>query len=327
MKINVVYSVSNTILYNQLVEVSMYSLLKNNIHLDELNIYVFESGIEKSEKIKMQNMVRNFKRNIYFIDVVPMMGEIEKLGVPLYKGSYQLYIKYFIPKYLPKSVDSFLYLDADTIIDKKLDDLIVCYENRSQGSIILAGSGILQGKYREKIGIGYENPSICVGVMFIDRNKWEKENCCEKFLEFIKHNKLENYRQLDEDVFNILFKEEIQVLGLDIIMFPALMKLKPQNILYAYDLTNKSFFGIEKIRRVQNDGAIIYHYIDLLGKPWEKYCVDPLKFKWRQYMSESKMWTIDMYKNKNETISHILGKGCYLFSKRIYTILIKIMQK
>lgn len=324
---NVVYSVSSTILYNQLVGISIFSLLKNNSHLDEINIYIFESGIDSNEKEKINQEVREYGRNIYYIDVRPMLKDIEALNIPIYKGSYQLYIKYFIARYLPDEVESFLYLDADTIIDKRLDLLLQEFDNRKESTVVLAGSGILQGEYRKEIGIGYNNHSICVGVMFFDRVRWEKMQCLERFLIFIKEHELSNYRQLDEDAFNIAFRDMIEVASLKSIMFPCLMKIKPKYILRAYDFSERSFFDENQIENVQKEGAVIYHFIDLLGKPWEKYCVDPLKQMWLNYMRESLWNNLKIERNKSETVSHIFAKISYCVSKRLYSYLIRILKK
>lgn len=327
MNYNIVYSLSATELYSQLAGVSLFSLLENNKHLEGINIYIVESGMLEEQKEKFRQMCSSYQCDLFFLNVQNLLVEIENMGVPKYKGSYQLYVKYFFDKILPQSVEYFLYLDADTYIDGKLDDVYDEFKCRNKNEIVMGGIGLLQGTYREKIGIGFNNPSICVGVLLVDRRRWEENNVGEKFANFIKENGLDKFRQLDEDAFNVAFKDNIKVASLTNIYFPCMIEFKAKHIYLAFNMNKKSFFSIEDIKLRERKGTVIYHFIDFLGKPWENGSKDPMAEKWRKTMRESPWNDMCIDIVPNESFTHFWAKKIYAMSKWAYSILIRVTKK
>ena len=59
---NIVYSSDDN--YAQHTGVSIISLLENNKHFNEINIYIVDNDIKNENKIKLNNIANRYKRKI-----------------------------------------------------------------------------------------------------------------------------------------------------------------------------------------------------------------------------------------------------------------------
>ena len=64
---NVVYSASDQ--YSELAGISLTSLLINNQDIDEIHVFILDNGISPDNKMKLQNVVKQYNRDISFFSL------------------------------------------------------------------------------------------------------------------------------------------------------------------------------------------------------------------------------------------------------------------
>ena len=77
----------------------------------------------------------------------------------------KIYFRIFAAKYLPKDIDRVLYLDADTLVINKLDEL---YNMDFEGNYFIAATHVrkMLHKFNEiRLGIEKDEPYINTGVL------------------------------------------------------------------------------------------------------------------------------------------------------------------
>ena len=116
---NIVYSCDDN--YAQHTGVSIISLLENNKHFDEINIYIVDNDIKNENKIKLNDIANRYKRKISYIDFKKYKEKL-KLNME-WDISISSYARLFLTSMLPKSIERVLYFDCDSVIIKSLDEL------------------------------------------------------------------------------------------------------------------------------------------------------------------------------------------------------------
>tara|TARA_B100001996_G_scaffold252046_1_gene195587 strand:- start:398 stop:1357 length:960 start_codon:yes stop_codon:yes gene_type:complete len=191
--------------YNIQALCSIYSLLQNSS--EKINLEIIHNKPESFKKIykKIINHSNLNNLNLY---------EFKNPGIkfPNLNGAHvseATYYRIFISKYIPKDIDSLVYLDADIIcyrdpskeIDKTIKNLL-----NSNEVISVKTEHKNEGNNQEMFkrlsleGDSYFN----AGVMLIDFKKWNKLGLTELILEKMKELE-ESIIFWDQDVLNSYF--------------------------------------------------------------------------------------------------------------------------
>ncbi|MEH6917664.1 glycosyltransferase, partial [Priestia megaterium] len=64
--------------YTRHAATSLYSLLENNTHINDISIYFIDDNITEESKKKLQSVVNSFKRQIYFIPIESLLVKFKK---------------------------------------------------------------------------------------------------------------------------------------------------------------------------------------------------------------------------------------------------------
>lgn len=160
-----------------------------------IDLWIIEDNISASNKKKLQSSVNT---NITKLNW-QSMAEVIPTGIelPLDRSSYPLniYMRLFIPYFIPKEVDKVLYLDVDMIVQKDistlyetdlgdalvgavLDPRIVTFDN--------AWGGILN--YMQ-LGLDAKTRYFNTGLLLIPTKKWLEQDIPVKIINCINSNK------------------------------------------------------------------------------------------------------------------------------------------
>ncbi len=270
--------------YAPYLGVSLLSLLDNNKHIREINVFIIDDGISKENRDKIQQVVDQFGRKVCYIDTSVSQRILEEANAPKFRGNYATYFKLFVLDELPSEVKTILYVDSDTIVRGKLDEII----NFDFGEHALAMvPAIYHDKYRSRVGISHEDTTYNAGIMAFNLDTWRKNNCRQRLIEGM---------QKDPKVLTFAPDQSlaIKVLQKDLAHLPLKFNFSTIYTLFTYKEITTMFscheakiFNQEDIDNAYRDVAI-YHFIELqVGKPWEKDSVHPKKFLWKYYFDKS----------------------------------------
>jgi lipopolysaccharide biosynthesis glycosyltransferase len=160
-----------------------------------LDIYIIEDKLTPANKQKLQNSIDSHITTLKWQkmeEVIP-----DGMQLPLDRSSYPLniYMRLFIPYFIPKEVEKVLYLDVDMIVQSDittlfeydlgdnliaavLDPRIITFDNSWGGILNYAELG-LSGKTR------YFN----TGLILMQLTSWRENDLTTKILQCIDSNK------------------------------------------------------------------------------------------------------------------------------------------
>lgn len=196
--------------YAQHLAVTMTSILVNATPDEVLNFYILDSGISKSNKLKIKflNEIRDF--NIEFVKV----EYFENLKSQLTHISSDTYSRARIPKLFPK-LDKALYLDCDMVIRSSLvelwnTDISDFYLAVSPDLINYAAQRHEQlASYIIKYTNSLENYYFNAGMLLMNLEKLREFKFDEKFIEYAENAK-DTLRYADQDIMNALFAGKVK---------------------------------------------------------------------------------------------------------------------
>ena len=203
---NLVFAVDEN--YNHQLFYSIYSLLDN---IDsKTNLYVIHKNPMTFSNFhnRLQKEFDNFNLYIYKFEYSNFyFPEVENRHV-----SEATYYRLFIDKIIPEEVDQYIYMDADIICVNNPEHYInEVFEDMSKKKYIIASRTENNlNSYTEKIFKRLDMKSskyFNAGVMFVDHQKWLKNNIGELLLKQLEEIKDKNI-YWDQDVLNSFFAGE-----------------------------------------------------------------------------------------------------------------------
>lgn len=168
--------------FAEILGVSLVSLYENSKDMDDIVVYVLDSGITEDNKQKLLSVCKTYKRsNVTFI---PGKNISEKLSmdVAIDRGSLSQYARLFVSSDLPQELDRVLYLDCDIIINKSIKEL---WNIDLHGKTIGALMDAFSKYYRGNINLEPDDIMFNSGVMLINLEKWREQSVEDRLLKFI----------------------------------------------------------------------------------------------------------------------------------------------
>lgn len=276
----VVYAGDNK--YAMMIGVSLFSLLKNNTHLDML-VYVFSHAMTEKSKRNLKLIAKQFEQKI----IIKEMPDLDALsGKELQIGNWakSAYLRLFMPRLLPGEYKRVLWLDGDTLVVNDLSELLK--EDIDQ----YACAAVIDSTKSFKLLHGFKkkDPYFNSGVLLMNMEYWRKNRVCEKFLAEI--NRRKGYSiDPDQSYINCLLKGHIKILN-------------PQyNVMHRWYLAAEDYdkylraVGYHACEIYNKDilenaiiNARIYHYAGTNDfRPWFKECRHPAGKVWIEYLRKT----------------------------------------
>ncbi len=171
------------------------SIEKNNRSQSVLHFYIIEDKVSKANKAKLES---SFADPLIKISWIAMEEAIPKnFSLPLDRSSYPLniYMRLFIPFFLPAEVNKAIYLDVDMIA---MEDIATLWNTQLNGKIIGAVHDIWINtvsndwggiKNYEELQLSADTLYFNTGLIVFDLEKWRQEKITEAVLDCIENNK------------------------------------------------------------------------------------------------------------------------------------------
>ena len=235
------------------LNILLNSIQKSNKN-EKFDIYILNRDLNKKqiEEIKKGLGLEKFHIN----DI--KINEKEISDLPVYEQRYplEIYFRIFAAKYLPSNIDRVLYLDADTLVINKLNNL---YYMDFEGNYFIAATHIKKvlHKFNEiRLGMEKDKPYINTGVLLMNLKELRKIKIEKEVISFIQKNKKKLILP-DQDIISTIYGNKIKLVD------DLKYNLGDRNLNY-YNLNNpKEKIGIKWIRK----NTVIIHYFSK-NKPW-----------------------------------------------------------
>lgn len=301
---NILYASDNN--YAPIAGISITSLFENNRDIEQIHVWYLVDNISQDNIDKLQKTADKYHRVITFLNVEHSLEKIKELGAKAwFGGSFSAYSRLFLQEYVgDKGIDRLLYLDCDTIVNKNISEL---YNYDLDGKTIGMVCDYIGADIRDVIGLQKTDKYYNSGVLLIDMNIWKARKCQERILRHMK-NVNASYPFIDQDIINIIFKDEIKTLPWNWNVFPYYFTYSFKNIQKQYDLNAENQYSLEEykkgLKRDEKPDAMVLHYTaTFYGKPWYSNSCDPTREVWNRYYEMSE-WN-DSYKIRPLKLNYI----------------------
>ena len=240
--------------------VKLVNILLNSIQLSnkdtKFDIYILHRELDIEDKNIIESGLDLNKFNIKMIKI----DEEEVKNFPQYQKRYpkEIYFRLFATKYLPENLDKILYLDSDTLVINKLDEL---YNMDFEGNFYIATTHvkkILRKINEVRLRIDDDVPYINTGVLLINLKELRKIDVQKEVCEFVENNS-KKLMLPDQDIITALYGEKIKIVD-------ALKYNLGDRDLNIYNLNHiKNPIGLKWVK----ENTVIIHYYGR-NKPWNK---------------------------------------------------------
>ena len=254
---------------------SMLSLIEN-VNEKELNIYFMTENLDKQDYSLIEKVVKKYP-NVN-LSIYPIEGfHLEKYGIPGWQNTQAANARLFFQRILGNQIDEIeelLYLDSDTIVVDNLKEL------RAYDGKIHAALDNASPSYLNQLGVTkYFNS----GVLKINTNWWQKENCEERIIKFVRDNPTKKLTYPDHDILNYVLGEEIEEIPMSYNLPPSVSMMEGITLdLYCKKIKRDT----AEIIAAKKEPKILHSY-GLLGiKPWTDNAVNPYNEIFRKYLYE-----------------------------------------
>lgn len=262
--------------------ISLFSLLDKNQHVSEINIYIICDKVRDESKDYFISLVEQFVsvsniRNISFVDFAPYKKMLVN-ALP-WAGSMVAYGRLFLP--YQESLDKILYLDCDTIINARLDDLYDIDISKYAVAGVQDNTG---PKSRLEIGLSYDDRYINSGVLLMNLNFCRNVSFTQKCMQFIKEN-TGKISCFDQDVINAISKRYVKVIHPKFNVMTPMIDFTATKMAKFYELGN--YYSDMELKQAVKEPVIIHFTGGFHIRPWFENSEHPFKNKYREYMDNS----------------------------------------
>lgn len=238
--------------YAQHCAVTMVSLFRNNTR-NKLHVHVVTTSLSDKNKAKLQGVASDYGQFISFYDV-----DLEKVeNLPNLKGhhvSAAAYLRLFIDKLLPITVDKVLYLDCDLVVRHDISEL---WNTDIYSYALAAVQDAPNSGAQERLGYSSAYRYFNSGVMLVNLAYWRAHNANEKLTSYIQHNAAIIVHH-DQDVLNAVFHDQVLFLPLKWNMLKCFFRSKKPRIHQEH---------LPVLEKSKSDPYIV-HFTGSL-KPWD----------------------------------------------------------
>ena len=244
--------------YLQHLAVALASLLANN---SGMNIYIINNDIAADDWKKLEKLFTG--KDSTLINAKIDDRQIENLITTCHFTKANYY-RLFIPEIVRE--DRALYLDADIVVNRRIDDLY----NADISNTFLAAVDNMDIYNHHDLEMESSAKYFNSGVMLINLECWRANNVKEKVIEFISR-KPEVIRFVDQD-------------GLNSVINGNWLELHPKYNLHTRLLYIEHSPDSPVINAIDN--PVIIHYTGS-SKPWHFKNVHPFKHHYWKYLRKT----------------------------------------
>ncbi len=244
---------------------ALYNLNKNYCGI----IWIFDSWLSSSNKILLKSLEKKFENSsINFVSV----DENKYKRLPDFHWTWQTYFRIDAPSLL-KCLDKVLYLDPDIIVDWDISELYNIWLG-DKYAIWAPTNGYTYFQYEHQLHLPIKKCGwFCAWVMLMNLKYMRNNSITEKIFDYMQTHKIIN----DQDAIT------------------AILYDKRKDISVKYSVDPYAYTRYYKVFKNNLEDPIIIHYA--AWKPWEKYCPNPLAYKYHEYRELSGLPPCEFSKN------------------------------
>lgn len=268
--------------FAEILGVSLVSLYENSKDMNEICVYILDSGISLENKKKLDSIPKKYGRKPLEYIVAKNISKELNIDVKMDRGSLSQYARLFVSSLLPQDLERVLYLDCDIIINKSIKNL---WTIDMHEKTIAALMDAFSKYYRANIELQPNDIMFNSGVMLIDLNRWKKQKVEKCLMDFIiKHNG--KIQQGDQGALN-------SILSKDTYCFEP----RFNSVTIFYDFTYEEmmtyrkppkFYSKDEIKLAIDEPVIIHFTTSFLSRrPWIEGCEHQYLDKWLKYKNLS----------------------------------------
>ncbi|MCR5688230.1 MAG: glycosyltransferase family 8 protein [Lachnospiraceae bacterium] len=313
-EINVIYQFNEK--YVPFAGVSITSLLINNSKTHRICLHILGEGLSERSEELLAKTAERYGASIDFAATDDLISEFRDLGMIPYRGAYSVYLRLFFTRLYDFSGKRVLYLDADTVVDGDIGQLL-SYDmgGRSIGMVLES----ITDDYKVMIGMDGDSEYFNSGVILYDTGRWQEMRYTEKLLDHIQ-NVRSSYIG-DQDLINLVCEG-------DICRLPLEYNFQPLHARY----TQKQYFGTfgkppyysAKEVEAAKQHPVIYHCYRWLGEfPWHLGNLHPFSAFFDKYMAES-MWAGYEKKKAESPLALRIEKCLYILPRGLFIKIFRI---
>lgn len=260
--------------YKKQLNILLYSIQYSNPN-EKFDVYILHNSLDKYDIDLISNGL-----DLNRFELKPLKIDDEEINTfPVFEKRYpvEIYFRIFASKYLPKKIDRILYLDADTVVINKLQDL---YNMDFEGNYFIAATHIkkILHKINEiRLNIKEEEPYINTGVLLINLKELRKADVRSDVMQFVKNNSKKLILP-DQDII-------VSIYGSKIKLVDDLKYNLGERTLNLYNLNNpQEPIGLKWICK----NTVIIHYYGH-NKPWNKQYIGKLNCFYKKFEKRMKL--------------------------------------
>lgn len=312
MKLNILYCSDNN--YAPYCGTSIFSLFKNNVEAEAIDVYVIENGISSDNIQKLKQLAKPFgeTRKIIVINGRELSKKMDDLGTNAYRGSQTANLRLVFSEFIPENVDRLVYLDCDTIVVGNIEQL---FSINMLGRAIAAVPDSLTSEFKQYIGFKKEDMYFNSGVLLIDTKEWKKQNYDQRLRDLIK-----SYKDVvcfyDQDFLNLTFKNQVYQLPLEYNFQTTHIAFKDKYFFKNWN--NRNCYEEKDVVSARKNLKIIHAYRFLGQFSWTKHTRHPAKKYFLEYYEQTPFK--DYPKPKSHGLLFRIERIVYtLLPQRIFT--------
>ena len=278
------------------------SLILNNFNF-KFHIFILCEELSEVFKEKIKLFFKYYKSSLSF-EFLYLNDELLDSALVFGHVSRATYYRLLLPKVIPETVETLLYLDVDIILKNDLKALWEFpIENKSHLGIINLG---IEDAYKLNLGISMKSDYFNAGVILINIPWWRLNNVYEKSLDFIKSHP-EKIILWDQDVLNVVLEGKWKELPFE---------YNAQEQIFREDM--KSQYPIRNFLDSYYNPIIIHYTGGGHSKPWFKECRHELKNEYIYYYFKSRRFHV-----KTDKWLYFLGRDIKLNHITVFLILLQ----
>ena len=275
--LNIVYVANEA--YVSILAVSLYSLYKNHRDVEDLDVYLIQTGISKNSRDILTKMAFDFNRKL---NIVNFEHIEEALGTEFVKRKFDISVmaRLFVDVLLDEGITRVLYLDCDTLILKDLSKLFaVDLKNKLMAA---AMEPTINTQVKLDIGMSPVWNYYNSGVLLIDLDKYRKFNIRDRIL---------NYYESIKNTSN--FSDQDAINGA---LVGQIMSISPSYNFFA----NYRYWKYKELVKLSRGYAVVPersfdkarqnpHIIHFAGddRPWYRFSLNYYKPLYREYKNKA----------------------------------------
>lgn len=268
--------------FAEILGVSLVSLLENSKEMDDIIVYILDSGISEENRKKLISVCRVYNRHKpVFISAKDISKELS-MEVAVDRGSLCQYSRLFVSTDLPSDLERVIYLDCDIIINQSISKL---WNLDMKDKTIAALMDAFSKYYRDNINLQPNDIMFNSGVMLINLKRWKEQEVEAKLLKFIS-SKNGKIQQGDQGALNAILSQDTYCFD------PRF-----NSVTIFYDFTYDEmliyrkppkFYPEKAVTQARENPIIIHFTTSIFSKrPWMIGCKHRYVGKWMEYKEKS----------------------------------------